>query len=111
LRICDRKEEEISRLIAEGENLDLRELEIFGQWTENSYEALEFDPVLQQGFDEYCRSSSRSIFTRACLGVWMLRLAIEDPSSYRTDHRALLNKGALLPNLPRTLGSESRRKR
>jgi hypothetical protein len=93
LRILDRKEEEISRLIVEGENLDLRELEIFGQWTENSYEVLEFDPLLQQRFDEFCRSSSRSIFTRACFGVWMLSLALEDPSSYSKDHREPFHGG------------------
>jgi hypothetical protein len=92
LKICDRKAEEISRLIAQGENLDLRELEIFYQWIENSYEALEFDPLLQQRFDEFCRSSSGSIFTRACLGVWMLSLAIEDPSSYSKDHQAPFHK-------------------
>jgi hypothetical protein len=88
LKIVDRKEEEISRLIVEAENLDLRELEIFCQWIEDSYEALRFDPLLQQWFDEFCRSSSYSIFTRACLGLCMLRLAIEDPSSYSKDHLA-----------------------
>ena len=69
------KREHIVKLIARGENLDLRELEIFHQWMADSYQALEFQPQWQDRFDEYCRSSTRSNFPRL-VGVWVLRMVL-----------------------------------
>ncbi len=87
--MSDRKEERILRLIAQGESLDLRELELFHQWIEECYEALGFDALQKKRFDACCCSSSGSSFTKVCLGVWLLGLALEDASS--SSHPISLN--------------------
>lgn len=43
---------------------------------DDSYEALRFDPLYKQRFDEYCRSASDRNPVRIYLGTWMLKLAI-----------------------------------
>jgi hypothetical protein len=93
VRISDAQEGQIMNLKAEGENLNLDDLEAFYRWVDNAYEVLEFDPLLQQRFDQFCRSSSRSNFTRVCFGVWALSLALEDPSSYSKDHWEPFRRG------------------
>ncbi|MDQ7785453.1 MAG: hypothetical protein RDU20_21395 [Desulfomonilaceae bacterium] len=78
--ISSEKREQIVKLIAQGENLDLRESEPFTEWMEDAYEALRFLPFLQQRFHECCRSSRRSNFAKVCLGVLVLRLVIGESS-------------------------------
>jgi hypothetical protein len=80
VRISDQKKEQILRLIAEGEHLDVQDLEAFYRWIDNSYEGLEFHPLYKQRFEEYCRSSRDSPCARIYVGVWMLRLALRDAS-------------------------------
>jgi hypothetical protein len=84
--ISDPEKEQILRLIAEGENLDLQDLEALYRWIDDAHEALGFHSVHKQRFDEYCRSSSDSNSARIYLGVWMLRLALEEASSESSDH-------------------------
>lgn len=81
MRIPDRKAEQILRLIAEGRGLNPTDQEAFCRWVHDSYEALGFDPFRQRRFDEYCRSSSDSNSARIYVGVWMLRLALEEALS------------------------------
>jgi hypothetical protein len=76
VRIPDQKTKPILRLIVEGQNLDPTDLEAFYRWAHDSYEALRFDPLQQQRFDEYCRSSCDSASVRVYVGVWMLKLAL-----------------------------------
>ena len=68
-------------LIAEGESLDPYDLEGFYRWMQTSYEALEFNPLRQEMFDEYCRSSYDSYSMRLYKGVWMLELALNGDAS------------------------------
>ncbi len=75
--ICEQVREQLLGLIAHGENLNVKDLDAFYRWMEDSYEALGFHPVQQQRFDEYCRSSCDSNFMRIFIGVWMLRLALD----------------------------------
>ncbi len=63
-------------LIYEGECLNAHNLEAFYNWMESSYEALEFDSVQQQRFDEFCRSSCDYASMRLYMGVWMLKQAL-----------------------------------
>lgn len=77
MKISDQNKMQILRLIAQGECLDIRNLEDFDRWVDHSYEELEFHPRHKQRFDEYCRSSSASSFTRICQGVQVLRAALE----------------------------------
>ncbi len=67
---------EITQLIQEGECLNAQNLEAFYNWVEASFEALEFDPVQQQRFDEFCRSSCDYASMRLYMGVWMLKQAL-----------------------------------
>jgi hypothetical protein len=75
---------EITQLIQEGECLNAHNLEAFYNWAEASYEALEFDPVQQQRFDEFCRSSCDYASMRLYMGVWMLKQALhkDTPEGY-----------------------------
>jgi len=68
-------------LITEGESLDPYDLEGFYRWMQTSYEALEFNPLRQEMFDEYCRSSYDSFSMRLYKGVWMLELALNGDAS------------------------------
>ena len=76
MSISERAKTQIIQLIAEGEGLDPLDLEAFYSWMESSYEALEFDPVQQERFDEYCRSSCGYASMRLYVGVWMLKQAL-----------------------------------
>ena len=87
MRISDAKKRQIMNLIAEGENLNVLDLEAFYRWVDDAYEALGFDPLQKERFDEYCRSSSDSHCARVFVGVWMLRLALEDASAHGKEHR------------------------
>ncbi len=69
---------EITQLIQEGESLDAFDLEAFYGWVESSYQALEFDPVQQERFDDYCRSSGGYASVRLYTGVWLLKQALFD---------------------------------
>lgn len=90
MRIFDQKKEQIAKLIAEGENLNLQDFEAIYRWIDESYEALEFHPLHKRRFDEYCRSSSDSRSARIYVGVWMLRMALEDSSLYSRDYQSHL---------------------
>jgi hypothetical protein len=87
VRISDAKKEQIMNLIAEGGNLDHGDLEAFYRWVDDAYEALGFDPLHAKRFDEYCRSSSDAYSARVFVGVWMLKLALEDASAHGKEHR------------------------
>jgi hypothetical protein len=87
VEISDANKAQIMNLIAEGENLNFLDLEAFYRWVENAYKVLEFDPLQAKRFDEYCRSSSDTHYARVFVGVWMLRLALEDASSHGKEHR------------------------
>lgn len=74
--ISAKQRAQILELIARGENLNVRDLEAFYHWIDDSYKALKFHALQQQRFEEYCRSSSDSDFMRIFIGVWILRLAL-----------------------------------
>jgi hypothetical protein len=76
-------------LIAEGETLNVLDLEAFYRWVSDAYAALGFDPLQKERFDENCRSSSDSHYARVFAGVWLLRLALEDASAHGKEHRKL----------------------
>lgn len=111
MRISDQEKEQILRLIAEGENLNLHDLEALYRWIDDSHEALGFNPLHKQRFDDYCRSSCDSNSTRIYVGVWMLRLALEEASSEMSDHRDHFTSSESAPYLPRKGSSGSPRKR
>ncbi len=75
MRISDQAVQVI-KLIDEATTLDPRNLETFYRWVQASYEALEFDPVQQRRFEEYCLSSDDSLEMRLFIGTWMLRQAL-----------------------------------
>ena len=76
VKISRANRERIFKLIGEAETLDLLDLEAFYRWVNDSYEVLEFDPLHQQRFNEYCRSSCDSNLMRVFIGVWILKLAL-----------------------------------
>ncbi len=76
MRISEQHESKIIGLIAEGECLDPNDLEAFYRWVQAVYEALGFNPLRQEMFDEYCRSSYDSFSMRIYRGVWMLNQAL-----------------------------------
>ena len=84
MSISEQAKTQLIQLIAEGECLDAHDLEAFYSWVEASYEALEFDPVQQRRFDEYCRSSYGYASMRLFVGVWMLKQALykDTPEDY-----------------------------
>ncbi len=74
MRIPTQTKTLILRLIEEGSSLHPSDLEALQRWMQSVYEALQFDSVQQQIFDEHCRSSSavrRSM--RLSCGVSMLK--------------------------------------
>jgi hypothetical protein len=80
MAISQQNKTQIIRLIAEGECLNVYDLEEFYGWMEASYEALKLNPRLRNRFDEYCRSSCDSTSLRVCAGVLMLKDALNDDS-------------------------------
>ena len=58
MRISNQGKTRILRLIDEGYSLDHCDAGAFHLWSQASYDALKFDSVQQQRFDEYCRSSA-----------------------------------------------------
>lgn len=78
VRISDEKKKQIIRLIKQGESLTIQDSQAFQNWMRDSHEALEFHPLQKERFDRYCRFSCDSDSTRLYVGVWMLRLAVED---------------------------------
>jgi hypothetical protein len=101
----------VIRLIDEGESLNPFDLEAFYGWLEASYEALAFHPVQQRRFDEYCRSSYDSPSMRRIVGVWVLKLALEEvsPGSRRCQDSLASSKS--VPPLPSKDSAGSRIKR
>ncbi|HTY22603.1 MAG TPA: hypothetical protein VMC85_05705 [Desulfomonilaceae bacterium] len=81
MKISEQAKTEIVRLIAEGECLDSYDLEAFYLWVRASYEALEYNPLRQEWFDEYCRSCCDSTSVRLSKGLWMLRQALYGDAS------------------------------
>jgi hypothetical protein len=84
--IPDGKTKRILKLITDGENLNPLNLEAVYRWINDSYEALGFDPLQQQRFDEYSRSSFDSFSIRIDLGVRILKLALGAILSDSRDH-------------------------
>ena len=80
MAISQQNKTQIIRLIAEGECLNLHDLEEFYSWMEVSYEALKLNPRLRNRFDEHCRSSCDSTSLRVCAGVLILRDAVNGDS-------------------------------
>jgi len=76
MTISEQAYTEIMQLIQEGETLNASDLEAFYSWIESSYVALEFDPVQQERFDDYCRSSGGYASVRLYTGVWLLKQAL-----------------------------------
>ncbi len=76
MRISEQARQQVTKLIEEAMRLDPNDLETFYGWVQASYAALEFDPVQQYRFDEYCRSSDDSPEIRLLIGTWMLRRAL-----------------------------------
>ncbi len=77
MRIPERTKPEILRLVDEGESLDPFDLEALHRWLQDTYEALQFDSVQQQRFDEYCRSScGLTCSLRLRCGLRMLKQAL-----------------------------------
>ena len=77
MRISGQASLQLIKLINEATGLDPHDLETFYRWVQASYEALEFDPVQQRRFDEYCRSSHDSSIMRLLVGTWMLRQSFQ----------------------------------
>ena len=109
--IPDRKTKQILKLITDGENLNPLNLEVFYRWIDDSYEALGFDPLQQQQFDEYCRSSCDSNSMRVYLGLWILKLALGDILSDSRDQRSYFKSSESVPRLPGKGSSRHRRTR
>jgi hypothetical protein len=76
MKMSEQANAEIIGLIDEGEYLDSYDLEAFYRWVQASYEALELDPLHQEMFDEYCRSSRDCTFVRLHKGVWILKQSL-----------------------------------
>ncbi len=76
MKMSEQANAEIIGLIAEGECLDPNDLEGFYRWVQDSYEALRLDPVQQERFDEYCRSSCNSTSVRLYKGGWVLKQSL-----------------------------------
>ncbi len=76
MRIFEQARLQLIKLIDEATGLDPHDLETFYRWVQASYEALELDPVQQQRFDGYCRSSDDSPSMRLLVGTWMLRQSL-----------------------------------
>jgi hypothetical protein len=83
MTISEQAYAEIIQLIQEGETLDASDLEAFYRWIESSYEALEFDPLQQERFDDYCRSGGYASM-RLYTGVRLLKQLLynDNPDNY-----------------------------
>jgi len=88
MSISELAKTQLTQLIYEGETLEPFDLEAFYSWVEPSYEALEVDPVQQERFDKYCRSSCDSTAMRLYVGVWMLKQALykDTPEGYTSTY-------------------------
>lgn len=74
MKIPEQTKRQILRLIDEGDTLDHFDVRAFYRWSQASYDALQFDQLQQQRFDEYCRSSCGvTSALRLNVGVWMLK--------------------------------------
>lgn len=74
MRIPEQAKTRILRLIDEGDSLDHFDVGAFYRWSQASYDALQFDRLQQQRFDEYCRSCCGvTSALRLNVGVWMLK--------------------------------------
>jgi hypothetical protein len=91
VKISDREKKHISKLITEGEKLNPLDLEDFYRWLHASYEALGFNPLQQQRFEDYCRSSCDSNSMRVYIGAWILKLALREASFFDKDYRGSLS--------------------
>ena len=110
MTISEQAISQLIRLIDEGEALNPFDLVAFYGWLEASYEALEFHPVQQRRFDEYCRSSHDSPSMRRFLGVWMLKLALDEVSPGSRGCQNPLASNKTVSHLSRKGSSGSRRK-
>ncbi|HTY22208.1 MAG TPA: hypothetical protein VMC85_03705 [Desulfomonilaceae bacterium] len=74
MKISEQAKTQILKLVDEGHGLNRFDSAAFRRWSQSSYEALQFDPVQQQRFDEYCRTScGLSSRSRLNAGVRMLQ--------------------------------------
>ena len=77
VRISEQDRAEIHRLIKEAETLAASDSEAFFRWLQASQEALSFDPLQEQRFEEYCRTSwGTRRETRVRTAVRMLKQAL-----------------------------------
>jgi coenzyme F420-reducing hydrogenase alpha subunit len=77
VRISEQDREEIQRLIKEAESLAASDSEAFLRWLQASQKALSFDPLQEQRFKEYCRTSWGTRHeTRVRTAVRMLKQAL-----------------------------------
>ena len=78
MRIPAQTKTQILRLVEDGSSLHPCDLEGLQRWMQATCEALQFDSVQQQRFDEYCRSPHifTSSITRLHCGVSMLKQAL-----------------------------------
>jgi hypothetical protein len=102
---------QVIRLIDEGERLNPFDLEAFYAWVEAAYEALKFHPVQKQRFDEYCRSSCDSPSMRRFVGLWMLKLALDEVSAGSRGCQDPLASNKSMPPPPGSSTAGSRRRR
>jgi hypothetical protein len=107
VKLSHQKKEQLLKLIIEGEALDDRDLEAMYRWINDSHEALGFNPLQKHRFDVYCRSSSDCNAARIYVGVWMLRLALEESSTGGSDRMNLWTLSESAPLLP---GKEKRKR-
>lgn len=78
MRISEQDRAEIHRLIKEAESLlAVSDSAAFLRWLQASQEALSFDPLQEQRFEEYCRTSwGTRRETRVRTAVRMLKQAL-----------------------------------
>ncbi len=82
MRIPAQTQTQILQLIDEGSSLHPSDLEAFNRWMQAAYEALQFDSVQQQIFDEHCRSSctaTRSMRLRCGVSILKQELHKDAP--------------------------------
>jgi hypothetical protein len=111
MTISDQAKSQVIRLIDEGESLNPFDLESFYNWVEASHEVLEFHVVQQRRFDEYCRASYDSPSMRLFVGVWILKLALEEASPVGSSCLNSLASTKSVPHLPRKRSAGPRRRR
>jgi hypothetical protein len=111
VRQSDQEKETIKNLIADGRKLNPMDLACFYRWMDTAHAALRFDPHQQQRFEKYCRSSSDSNSVRLYIGIWILKLTVQEASSCIEHLQNSFLSSERPPHFPRRSSSGPRRKR